>query len=76
MGGSKKRKESLFIRSEKIQDCSISELKVRLQDVVERLNQLIKRVTEKTELAIFLIDICQASQNKNSTIMKEIIFPN
>ena len=27
--------------------------------IVERLNQLIKRVTEKTELGVFLIDICQ-----------------
>ena len=42
-----------------IQDVSINELKIRLSMIVERLNQLIKRVTEKTELGVFLIDICQ-----------------
>ena len=42
-------------------DKSIGELKIRFQDVVERLKQLITRVSEKTELAIFLIDICQVS---------------
>ena len=43
----------------RIQDVSINELKIRLSMIVERLNQLIKRVTEKTELGVFLIDICQ-----------------
>ena len=58
MSSRKNRKLSLFYKESKIQDQSISELKVRLQEVVDRLNQLITRVTEKTELAIFLIDVC------------------
>ena len=40
--------------------------------IVERLNQLIKRVTEKTELGVFLIDICQVltlSLMKYSTLL-------
>ena len=40
---------------------SISELKVRLQGVVDRLSQLVERVTEKTELGVFLIAICRVS---------------
>ena len=42
-----------------IQDRTIGELKIRFQEIVERLKQLITRVSEKTELAVFLIDICQ-----------------
>ena len=42
-----------------IKDRSIGELKIRFQEIVERLKQLITRVSEKTELAVFLIDICQ-----------------
>ena len=42
-----------------LQDISINELKIRLSMIVDRLTQLIKRVTEKTELGVFLIDICQ-----------------
>ena len=38
---------------------TISELKVRLQDVVDRLSQLVDRVTEKTDLGLFLIEICR-----------------
>ena len=42
-----------------LKDVSINGLKIRLAVIVDRLNQLIKRVTEKTELGVFLIDICQ-----------------
>ena len=45
-----------------VQEMSISELKVRLQGVVDRLSQLLDRVTEKTELGVFLIEICRVSQ--------------
>ena len=41
------------------QDVSIMEMKGRLSAIVDRLNQLILRVTEKTELGVFLIDVCQ-----------------
>ena len=44
-----------------IKDRSIGELKIRFQEIVERLKQLITRVSEKTELAVFLIDICQVA---------------
>ena len=44
-----------------LKDVSINELKIRLAMIVDRLNQLIKRVTEKTELGVFLIDICQVT---------------
>ena len=46
-----------------MQEMSISELKVRLQGVVDRLSQLLDRVTEKTELGVFLIEICRVSQS-------------
>ena len=46
---------------------SISELKVRLQGVVDRLSQLVERVTEKTELGVFLIQICRVSPGSHHT---------
>ena len=46
---------------------SISELKVRLQGVVDRLSQLVERVTEKTELGVFLIQICRVSPGSDYT---------
>ena len=45
-----------------LQEMSISELKVRLQGVVDRLSQLVERVTEKTELGVFLIAICRVRE--------------
>lgn len=42
-----------------MQDKTIGELKIRLKEVVDRLSQLIKRVTEKTELGVFLCNICR-----------------
>jgi len=42
----------------KIHDLSFEQLKNRLQSVVYKLAQLTSRVTEKTELAIFLTAIC------------------
>ena len=55
----KKRNSTVNIKSDKIQDMTISELKLRLQDVVDRLSQLVDRVTEKTDLGLFLIEICR-----------------
>ena len=56
------RKKEKVLLDEKIQDLSFNNLKDRLQAVVGRLNQLVSRVTEKTDLAIFLSDICKDFQ--------------
>ena len=46
----------------------MSELKIRLQELVNRLNLLLKRVTEKTELGVFLISVCQVTRQDKTQI--------
>ena len=41
-----------------LQDLSFDQLKARMESVVEKLNLLVVRVTEKTDLAVFLTEIC------------------
>ena len=55
-----------------MQEMSISELKVRLQGVVDRLSQLLDRVTEKTELGVFLIEICRVSPSSCCSLLELI----
>ena len=42
----------------KIQDLNFDQLRERIQTVIDKLNNLVVRVTEKTELAVFLTEIC------------------
>ena len=53
------KKKALISVDEKIQDMSFNNLKDKLQAVIDRLNQLVSRVTEKTDLAVFLTEICK-----------------
>ena len=53
------KKKALISVDEKIQDMSFNHLKDKLQAVIDRLNQLVSRVTEKTDLAVFLTEICK-----------------
>ena len=53
------KKKTLVSVDEKIQDMSFNHLKDKLQAVIDRLNQLVSRVTEKTDLAVFLTEICK-----------------
>ena len=53
------KKKALISADEKIQDMSFNHLKYKLQAVIDRLNQLVSRVTEKTDLAVFLTEICK-----------------
>ena len=56
------RKKELKPTEEKIQEMPIDSLKERLQAVITRLNLLVSRVTEKTDLAIFLTEVCKDFQ--------------
>ena len=47
----------------------MTELKIRLQELVNRLNLLLKRVTEKTELGVFLIDVCQVLKERSHNLI-------
>ena len=47
----------------------MTELKIRLQELVNRLNLLLKRVTEKTELGVFLIDVCQVCKERSHNLI-------
>ena len=42
----------------KIHDLNFDQLKNRMQSVVHKLDSLVTRVTEKTELAMFLTQVC------------------
>ena len=53
------RKKDMKLAEEKMQDLSFNQLKEKLQAVIDRLNQLVSRVTEKTDLAVFLTVICK-----------------
>ena len=53
------RKKELIITEEKIQDLSFAQLKEKLQSVIDRLNELVSRVTEKSDLAVFLTNVCK-----------------
>ena len=56
------KKKDLVVVEEKLQELSFNHLKEKLQAVVARLNQLVTRVTEKTDLAVFLTEICKDFQ--------------
>ena len=56
------RKKDAKAAEEKIQDMSFNHLKDKLQGVIDRLNQLVTRVTEKTDLAVFLTEVCKDFQ--------------
>ena len=47
---------------DKIQELSFKNLKDRLEVVIDRLHQLLKRVTEKTDLAVFLTKVSKDFQ--------------
>ena len=53
------KKKELIAVDEKIQDMSFNHLKDKLQAVIDRLKELLSRVTEKTDLAVFLTEICK-----------------
>ena len=53
------KKKELISVDEKIQDMSFNHLKDKLQAVIDRLKELLSRVTEKTDLAVFLTEICK-----------------
>ena len=53
------KSKEIILPGEKMQELSFTRLKEKLQGVVDRLHQLVSRVTKKTDLALFLIDVCK-----------------